>query len=105
MIVLYYKQKMKRSGFIRIFMFKDGEDDMKIKGRRWEKILLITIIVLLAVYIAGANFLVNAALVPATMEKLDAFSRITEDSMEALVHTDDIGLTKCSGMGCNKRVG
>ena len=53
--------------------------------------MLVTgLIILLLVYIAGANFLVNAALVPSTMEKLDAFSRITQDSMEALVHTDDI---------------
>ena len=52
--------------------------------------LVTVLIILLLVYIAGANFLVNAALVPSTMEKLDAFSRITQDSMEALVHTDDI---------------
>lgn len=53
--------------------------------------MLVTgLLILLLVYIAGANFLVNAALVPSTMEKLDAFSRITQDSMEALVHTDDI---------------
>lgn len=45
---------------------------------------------LFLIYLAAANFLVSAALVPSTMEKLDAFSRITEDSMEALVQTDDI---------------
>ena len=61
-----------------------------MKPKRKKKILIIILAVLLILYIAGANFLVNAALVPSTMEKLDAFSRITEDSMEALVHTDDI---------------
>lgn len=54
------------------------------------KIFIIAILVFVGIYIAGANFLVSAALVPSVMEKLDAFSRITEDSMEALVHTDDI---------------
>ena len=52
--------------------------------------MAIILLLLILVYIGGANFLVNAALVPSTMEKLEAFSRITEDSMEALVHTDDI---------------
>lgn len=61
-----------------------------MRHRRWRKWLWILAAVLVIVYLAGANFLVSAALVPSTMEKLDAFSRITEDSYEALVQTDDI---------------
>lgn len=60
------------------------------KPRKWKRAGIFLLILLLIFYFAGANFLVNAALVPSTMEKLDAFSRITEDSMEALVQTDDI---------------
>lgn len=48
------------------------------------------IIVLVTLFFACANFLVSAALVPATMEKLEAFESITQESVEALVHTDDI---------------
>ena len=54
-----------------------------MRHRRWRKWLWILAAVLVIVYLAGANFLVSAALVPSTMEKLDAFSRITEDSYEA----------------------
>lgn len=60
------------------------------KSRKWKRAGIFLTILILIFYFAGANFLVNAALVPSTMEKLDAFSRITEDSMEALVQTDDI---------------
>lgn len=60
----------------------------RIAGKKKLFILLFT--VFLCLYLAGSNFLVSAALVPSTMEKLEAFSRITQDSMEALVHTDDI---------------
>lgn len=58
-----------------------------MKHKRW---LWILAVVLVIAYFIGANFLVSAALVPSTMEKLDAFSRITEDSYEALVQTEDI---------------
>lgn len=47
-------------------------------------------LVLTLVLVIGANLLVSAALVPSFMEKLEAFQTITEDSMAALVHTDDI---------------
>lgn len=63
---------------------------MRTRKKRWKRLLAVFLLLLLLAYIGGANFLVNAALVPSTMEKLDAFSRITEDSVEALVHTDDI---------------
>lgn len=58
-----------------------------MKHKKWLWILAVVFII---VYLMGANFLVSAALVPSTMETLDAFSRITEDSYEALVQTDDI---------------
>lgn len=61
-----------------------------MKHKRWRKWLWILAAAVVMVYLVGANFLVSAALVPSTMEKLDAFSRITEDSYEALVQTDDI---------------
>ena len=48
------------------------------------------VLVLTLVLVIGANLLVSAALVPSFMEKLEAFQTITEDSMAALVHTDDI---------------
>lgn len=63
---------------------------MKRKGRHFSRILLIAFLGLFILCIAGANFLVSAALVPSTMERLEAFSRITEESMDALVQTDDI---------------
>ncbi|HIX29912.1 MAG TPA: alpha/beta hydrolase [Candidatus Blautia stercoravium] len=61
-----------------------------MKKKHWKRIGIAAVVLLLIIYLAAANFLVSAALVPSTMEKLDAFSRITEDSMEALVQTDDI---------------
>lgn len=42
------------------------------------------------ILVIGANLVVSAALVPSFMEKLEAFETITEDSMDALVHTEDI---------------
>ena len=61
-----------------------------MKKKHWKRIGIAAVVLLFLIYLAAANFLVSAALVPSTMEKLDAFSRITEDSMEALVQTDDI---------------
>lgn len=66
------------------------ERNVYMKHKRKKKILFLVLGILLLVYMGGANFLVSAALVPSTMEKLEAFSRITEDSYAALVQTDDI---------------
>lgn len=60
------------------------------KGRRWKKILLIVTVIFLVLYIIACNILVNVALVPETMEKLQAFEDLTEEGLEALVQTDDI---------------
>lgn len=55
---------------------------------------LITAAVLLVLYITACNILVSAALVPEFMERLDAFEELTEEGMEALVHTEDIETNK-----------
>lgn len=46
--------------------------------------------VFLAVYFILVNFLVSAALVPSFMQRLDAFSRITDESYAAQVQSADI---------------
>lgn len=59
--------------------------------RKWlKRTIIILAVVLVIVYIAVCNILVSVALVPETMEKLQAFEDLTEEGMEALVHTDDI---------------
>lgn len=60
------------------------------KKKRLKRILPVVLAVLFLLYIGLANILVSAALVPSFMERLEAFSRITEDSVNALVHTSDI---------------
>ena len=57
---------------------------------KYKRIFLVILGVLLLLYIGLANILVSAALVPSFMERLEAFSRITQESVDALVHTDDI---------------
>ena len=56
----------------------------------YKRIFLVILGVLFLLYIGLANILVSAALVPSFMERLEAFSRITEESVDALVNTDDI---------------
>ena len=46
--------------------------------------------ILLAIYFILVNFLVSAALVPSFMQRLEAFSRITDESYAAQVQTSDI---------------
>ena len=57
---------------------------------KYKRIFLVILGVLLLLYIGLANILVSAALVPSFMERLEAFYRITQESVDALVHTDDI---------------
>lgn len=68
---------------------------LRMRKRKWLK---RTILILSAVLITGffmvCNILVNVALIPETMEQTDAFQEITEQSMEALVHTDDIQMNQ-----------
>ena len=60
------------------------------KRKKWKRRFVLLAVVLLLAYIAACNILVNVALIPETMEKLQAFEDLTEEGMEALVRTDDI---------------
>ncbi|MCI8549715.1 MAG: alpha/beta hydrolase [Lachnospiraceae bacterium] len=60
------------------------------KRKKWKKVALILTAIILAVYIIACNIMVNVALIPETMEKLQAFEDLTEEGLEALVQTDDI---------------
>lgn len=62
---------------------------MKIK-KKTRNILLILLLILFIIYWTICYFAVSMALVPSFMEKTDAFSEVTEVSMEALVQTSDI---------------
>ena len=79
----------------RFFMLKckktqnDRTEKMK-KRKKLKRVFLVILGVLFLLYIGLANVLVSAALVPSFMERLEAFSRITQESVDALVHTDDI---------------
>lgn len=44
-----------------------------MKKKHWKCIGIAAVVLLFLIYLAAANFLVSAALVPSTMEKLDAF--------------------------------
>ncbi len=60
------------------------------KRKKWRRRLAVLAAVLLILYIAACNILVNVALIPETMKKLQAFEDVTKEGMEALVQTDDI---------------
>ncbi len=62
----------------------------KRQKKKWLKRIIVISAVSVALFFAICNILVDVALVPEKMEQTDAFEDITEDSMEALVHTDDI---------------
>lgn len=61
-----------------------------MKKHKWLKVFAVFCIVFVLILIAASNILVSAALVPSFMERLSAFQEITDESYEALVHTDDI---------------
>ena len=54
------------------------------KRKKLKRIFLVVLVVLFLLYIGLANILVSAALVPSFMERLEAFSRITQESVDAL---------------------
>lgn len=58
------------------------------------RIFGIVAALLVLLYIALVNFLINAALVPSFMRKLESFERITNESYEAQVHTSDIKVNR-----------
>lgn len=60
------------------------------KKRKWPFVLGGIFLLLLILYIVLVYFLVSAALVPSFMEKLDAFSEVTDKGISEQQHTDDI---------------
>lgn len=59
--------------------------------KKWlKRIIIIGLLLLISLYFVICNILVDVALVPEKMEQTEAFGEITEQSVEALVHTDDI---------------
>lgn len=62
----------------------------KKKKKRFITAIIIIVCCLVAADLIAANFLVSACLVPDFMRKLDSFERITEESYEKMVTTNDI---------------
>ena len=65
--------------------------------RKRKRILIVicsVVLLLCILYFLLVNFLVNAALVPSFMEKLEAFERITDESYAAQVQTSDIKVNR-----------
>ena len=63
---------------------------MKKKRRKWPYITGGVFLVLFIAYTILVYFLVSAALVPSFMEKLDAFSDITDKNVSEQIHESDI---------------
>ena len=74
--------------------FKKVHD--KKSGRKRRVIILLSFMAafLIVLYFILVNFLINAALVPSFMRKLEAFERITDESYEAQVQTSDIKVNR-----------
>lgn len=60
------------------------------KEKKWKIIVSALIIAIAGTLCIIANILINVALVPSKMQETEIFENITEDSVEALVQTDDI---------------
>lgn len=58
--------------------------------KKYRNILLILLLLFFILYWVACYFAVSLALVPSFMEKTDAFSEVTEASIEALVQNSDI---------------
>lgn len=67
------------------------------KKKNWKVILPVTLVVLLVLYMALVYFLVSAALIPSFMRKFSFFETITEDSLDAQVHSEDIERNLAAG--------
>lgn len=63
---------------------------MKLRKKRLKIAVLLVVAILITLYVLLVNFLVSAALVPSFMRRLDSFSRVTEESLAAQVHTSDV---------------
>lgn len=57
---------------------------------KWQKTLGILILLFVLLLVVAGNILVDMALIPSKMEQTEAFQEITEDSVQALVQTDEI---------------
>lgn len=66
--------------------------------KRKLRIILILAAVIVMVFFIICNILVDVALVPEKMEQTEAFGEITEQSMEALVQTDDIEMNQTKAL-------
>ena len=68
----------------------------KKSGKKRRIIIRLSIMAafLIVLYFILVNFLINAALVPSFMRKLEAFERITDESYEAQVQTSDIKVNR-----------
>lgn len=73
---------------------RQANGEQNRRAGKWKRRLLAAALALLLLLTAGyfliCDILVEVALVPETMEKTEAFSEITQESVEALVQTDDI---------------
>lgn len=64
---------------------------MKVRHRKkWWKITTVIVIIFLIILLLASNIMINLALIPSWMEKTQAFETITEESLDALIQTDDI---------------
>jgi fermentation-respiration switch protein FrsA (DUF1100 family) len=70
-----------------------------MKKKTWIKRLVIAAALLLIIIFAAAYILVDVTLVPSVMEKTQAFEDITEESVAALVQTDDIHENRSEAAG------
>lgn len=66
--------------------------------KRKLRIILVLAAVIVVVFFIICNILVDVALVPEKMEQTEAFGEITEQSMEALVQTDDIEMNQTKAL-------
>lgn len=60
------------------------------RGKRRKKILITSLICLAAVYLTAVNIMVNAALIPSFMRRLNAFQTISDESFASQVQTDSL---------------
>lgn len=83
-----------------------GKTLQKSKGRRKQKgkrILCLAAALAALLYMGICNILVNVTLVPEVMEKTAAFGEITEESVDALVKTEDIKQNRAASLDETKR--
>lgn len=68
------------------------------KRKLLKRIMVILAVVIVVVFFVICNVLVDVALVPEKMAETEAFGEITEQSMEALVQTDDIEMNQTKAL-------